>query len=41
MHPYRETAIHKLYTGCEARMNFVYWYFHKAHDPEIEPTLTA
>jgi len=38
MHPYKETAIHKLHTGCEARQNFVYWSFHKAHNAEIEPT---
>lgn len=41
MHTYEETAIHKLYTGCEARQNFAYWYFHKAHDAEIETTLIA
>ena len=27
MHPYKETTIHKLYTGCEARLNFAYCTF--------------
>ena len=29
MHLYKETTIHKLYTGCEARLNFAHCTFKK------------